>query len=135
MRSMVEGAPPRAAARAPSTALRTRLLPSSASQAPKSGKPDLGGGPPPPLRGGGLLLAAALEEAELHGRVARGLGQDEVAEGVGREHTAAGRALQEAALDEEGLDDLLDGVAGLGQRRRHGLDADRAAAIRGRDGG
>ena len=45
-----------------------------------------------------------------------------------REQPAARRALHEALLDQEGLDDLLDRVARLGQRRGDGLDADRAAA-------
>ena len=42
---------------------------------------------------------------------------------------AARRALEEALLDEERLDDLLDGVARLRQRRGERLDADRPAAI------
>ncbi len=45
------------------------------------------------------------------------------------------RALQIAALNQERLDDILDGVARLRQRRRHGLNADRAAAVIHRDGG
>ena len=39
----------------------------------------------------------------------------------------------EALLQQIGLDDLLDGVARLRQRRRDGLDADRSAAIIDRD--
>ena len=56
-----------------------------------------------------------------------------MAEGVGGEQPAARRALDEALLDQERLDDLLDGVARLRQRRRDGLDADRAAAVVHRD--
>ena len=41
----------------------------------------------------------------------------------------ARRALHEALLDEIGLDHLLDDVALLAQRRRHGLDADGSAAV------
>jgi hypothetical protein len=41
----------------------------------------------------------------------------------------ARRALDEALLDQIGLDDLLDRVARLGQRGRDRLDADRAAAV------
>ena len=52
-----------------------------------------------------------------------------MAEGVGGEHAAARRALHEALLDQVGLDDLLDGVARLGERRGHCLDADRPAAV------
>ena len=50
-------------------------------------------------------------------------------EGVAGEQPAARRALQEALLDQERLDDLLDGVARLGQRRRDRLDPDRPAAV------
>ena len=42
---------------------------------------------------------------------------------------AARGALQIAALDQERLDDVLDGIARLLQRRGHGFHADRAAAI------
>ena len=45
------------------------------------------------------------------------------------EQPAARRALQEALLDQERLDDVLDRVARLRQRRRERLDADRAAAV------
>ena len=46
---------------------------------------------------------------------------------------AARRALHEALLDQIGLDDLLDGVARLAQRRGKGLDADRTAGVAFRD--
>src|SRR5262245_22278396 len=49
-------------------------------------------------------------------------------EGMRRQHPAARRAVHEPLLDEVGLDDLLDGVARLRQRRRDGFDADRTAA-------
>ena len=45
------------------------------------------------------------------------------------EHAAARGARDEALLQQIGLDDFLDGVARLGQRRGDGLDADRAAAV------
>ena len=48
-------------------------------------------------------------------------------EGLWREQPAARRALHEALLDQVGLDDVLDRVARLRQRRRDRLDADRAA--------
>ena len=51
-----------------------------------------------------------------------------MAEGLRRQQAAARRALHEALLDQEGLDDLLDRVARLRERRGDGLDADRAAA-------
>src|SRR5689334_23279291 len=51
------------------------------------------------------------------------------------EQAATGRALQETLLDKIRLDDLLDGVARLGERGRNGLDADRPAAVVERDRG
>src|SRR5215207_10478709 len=72
------------------------------------------------------------EQVILRCRIARRLGYAEVAEGVRREHAPARGALNEALLDQIGLDDVLDGVARLGQRRRDRLDADRAATKRGR---
>src|ERR1700719_817183 len=51
------------------------------------------------------------------------------------EQTAAWGALDEALLDQERLDDLLDGVARFRERRRNGLDADRTAAVIHRDRG
>src|SRR5580692_11148344 len=49
-------------------------------------------------------------------------------EGVRRQEAPARRALHEAKLDEIGLDDVLDRVAGLGERGGDGLDPDRTAA-------
>jgi hypothetical protein len=50
-------------------------------------------------------------------------------ESVRGQHAAARRALNEAALDQKRLDDVLDRVARLRERRGNRLDADRAAAI------
>ena len=61
-------------------------------------------------------------------RLARRLGEAEMAEGVRGQQAAARRALHEALLDQIGLDDVLDRVARLGQRGRDRLDADRPAA-------
>ena len=49
-------------------------------------------------------------------------------EGMRRQHAAARRAVDEAQLDQEGLDDLLDRVARFRQRGGDGVDADRPAA-------
>ena len=51
-----------------------------------------------------------------------------------RQHAAARRALDEALLDQIGLDDLLDRVARLAQRRGDGFDAHRPAIIELGDG-
>src|SRR5579871_6688237 len=56
-----------------------------------------------------------------------------MAERMPGEQAAARRALYQPLLDQERLDDLLDRVARLRQRRRDGLDPDRAAAVVGRD--
>ena len=58
-----------------------------------------------------------------------------MAEGMRGQQPPARGALQIAALDQKRLDDVLDGVARLRQRRRHGFHADRAAAVIHRDGG
>src|SRR6476661_1148896 len=50
-------------------------------------------------------------------------------EGALGEHAAARRTRDEALLQQIGLDDLLDGVARLRQRRGDGLDADRTASV------
>src|ERR1043166_5265986 len=75
---------------------------------------------------------AAGEQLELPG-IARWLGEAEVAERMSGEQPPARRALHEALLDQERLDDLLDRVARLGERRRNGLDPDRSAAVIERD--
>src|SRR5260370_37730740 len=79
------------------------------------------------------VVALAAEQSELR-RIAGGLGEAEMAEGMRGQKPAARGALQIAALDQERLDDVLDGVARLRQRRRHGLHADRPAAVIHRDG-
>src|SRR5215204_2777262 len=89
-------------------------------------------------KGGGaalasLILVAPMAPPRLRRRLARRLGQAEVAEGVGGEHAPARGALHEAFLDQIRLDDVLDGVARLGQRRRDSLDPDRTAAEGFRD--
>ena len=81
---------------------------------------------------GVLIPRLACEQPELP-RIARRLGQPEMPERMAGEQAPARRALQEALLDQIRLDDLLDRVARLGQRRRDGLDADRPAAVVERD--
>src|SRR5690348_3476848 len=49
-------------------------------------------------------------------------------EGRAGQETAARRALNEALLQKERLDDLLDGVAGFAERSCDRLDPDRPAA-------
>ena len=49
--------------------------------------------------------------------------------GPQRQHAPARRAADEALLQQEGLDDLLQRVARLGQGGRQRLDADRAAVV------
>src|SRR5215470_13281647 len=58
-----------------------------------------------------------------------GDGKAEIAETLAGEHAAARRALQQALLDEVGLDHLLDDVALLGERGGQRLHADRAAIV------
>src|SRR5215216_2325993 len=79
-----------------------------------------------------LFLLARRKQPKLT-RFAARLGEAEVAEGVRREQAAAGSALHEPALDQERLDDVLDGIARLGKSRRDGLDPDRTAAVIHRD--
>src|SRR6185437_13534873 len=83
---------------------------------------------PPCIDRMALLVVILREQPELR-RVARRLDQAEVLEGQRGDEAAARRALEQALLDQEWLDDLLDGVARLGQRRRQRLDADRAAGV------
>ena len=75
-----------------------------------------------------VIVSFLAEQPELR-RIARRLGQAEMAEGVAGDQPAARRALQEPALDQIRLDDVLDGVARLRQGRGQRLDADRAAAV------
>src|SRR6266851_5815136 len=74
------------------------------------------------------LLLPLSEQAELRG-IARRLGEAEMAEGVRGEQPPTRGALDKTLLDQERLDDLLDRVARLGERRRDGLDPDRPAAV------
>src|SRR5258706_6980975 len=79
-----------------------------------------------------MTPANALEQPALRaalaarGGFARG-GQADVLESRGGRDAAARRARDEPDLQEERLHDLFERAALLGQRRRHGLDADRAA--------
>src|SRR5262249_2031258 len=94
--------------------------------------PPFGGGRCALRRQGPTLPLSAFlrigEQAELR-RIAAGLSEPEMPERLAGEQPAARRALDETALDEEWLEDLLDGVARLRQRRRDGLDAYRTAAV------
>src|SRR5882757_3256539 len=73
------------------------------------------------------------EQSELR-RIARGLGEAEMPEGMRGQQPSARGALQIAALDQERLDDVLDGIARLRQRGCHGFHTDRAAAVIDGDG-
>src|SRR5471030_3065965 len=79
------------------------------------------------------LALVAAKKTELR-RIARGLGEAEVLERVSGDQPAARRALQEPLLNEKRLDDFLDGIARLRQRRRQCLDPDRPAAVMLGDG-
>ena len=80
-----------------------------------------------------LIVAFIAKQSELC-RIARGFREAKMAKCVGGQKPSARRTLQIAALNEIGLDDVLDGIARLRQRRRHGLDADRPTAVVQRDG-
>ena len=56
-------------------------------------------------------------------------------EGLAGQHAAARRALDEALLDQIGLDDLLERVARLAEGGGDGFDADRAAIVEFGNGG
>src|SRR5580704_17525515 len=71
-------------------------------------------------------LLLLLEQRRLRSLAPR-LGEAEMTEGVRRQEAPARRALHKAKLYEIGLDDVLDRVAGLGERGSDGLDSDRAA--------
>ena len=66
---------------------------------------------------------------------ARRAGQPQVLVGPQRQHAPARRAADEALLQQERLDDLLQRVARLRQGRRQRLDADRAAVVVAGDAG
>src|SRR4051794_37012238 len=75
-----------------------------------------------------LLVIILPEQPELR-RIARGLGEAEMMERMAREKPPARGALDEAPLDQEWLDDFLNGVARFGERSRDRLDPDRPAAV------
>src|SRR5947209_12306412 len=79
------------------------------------------------------VALAVAEQPELR-RIARGLGEAEMAERMRGQQPPARGTLQIAALDQERLDDVLDPVARLRQRSRHGLHSDRTATVVHRDG-
>src|SRR5690606_13222955 len=81
------------------------------------------------LRGKGAAYqrCSALEEAALLGGRA---GHPEVVVRPVGGHPPAGGAGEEAVLEQEGLDDVLEGVARLAERRGDRLDPDRAAVVR-----
>ena len=84
-----------------------------------------------------VFVILVTKQPELR-RVARGLSEAEMPEGVRGQEPPARRTLQIAALNQERLDDVFDGVARLGQRRRvreRGLQAPRLTARRGRRAG
>src|SRR5690242_3935185 len=58
-----------------------------------------------------VVALVGAEQAELCRRIARGLGDAEMAEGVRGEQAAARGALEVAALDQIRLDDVLDRIA------------------------
>src|SRR5438046_2255009 len=74
------------------------------------------------------ILRSFLEQLKLSG-IACGLGEPEVLERVRGQEPAAGRALQETALNQERLDDVLDRITRLGQGRRERLHPDRSAPV------
>src|SRR5262249_45943626 len=82
------------------------------------------------LRCSVIVLA---EQSELRRVAGGGLGEPQVTECMRGQEPPARRTLDEALLDQERLDDLLDGVARLRQRRRDGLDPDRTAGVVLRD--
>src|SRR6266446_9418952 len=79
------------------------------------------------------LFFPVTEQSELC-RIARGLGEAEMAERMRGQQPAARGALQITTLDQERLDDVLDRIARLRQRRGHGLHSDRTAAVIHGDG-
>src|SRR5665213_1426104 len=82
----------------------------------------------------GSLILVSGEHPKLV-RITRRFGEAEMLEGVRGQQPPARRALDEALLDQERLDNVLDGVAWLRKRGRHGVDANRSAAVADRDGG
>src|SRR5260370_34929118 len=68
------------------------------------------------------------EQSELR-RIARGLGEAEMAERMRGQQPAARGALQIAALNQKWLEDVLDPIARLRHARRHGLPAYRTPPV------
>src|SRR6266404_8351689 len=60
-------------------------------------------------------------------RLGRRARKAEMRIGLTGQHAAARRALNQALLDQIGLDDFLDGIARFAERRRQSLDAHRPA--------
>src|SRR5689334_22915276 len=79
------------------------------------------------------IVLAIPEQAELGDLSSGRLLEPEMAKSVRRQKPSARRALQETLLDQVRLDDVLDGVARLGERGRDRLDAHRPAAEALRD--
>src|SRR5262249_30824679 len=74
------------------------------------------------------LIVTLFEQPELRGIAAR-FRKAEMPKRVTGQQPPPRRALHEAFLDQERLDDLLDRVARLGERSGDGLDADRTATV------
>src|SRR5438552_3426675 len=85
-----------------------------------------------PTRSSPARITSCRDQVERR-RIAGRFRKPEMAERMAGEQPPARRALHEAALDEERLDDVLDGVARFGERRRECIDPDRAAAVMERD--
>src|SRR6266478_9883907 len=81
-----------------------------------------------------LIVALAVAEQPELRRIARRLGEAEMAERMRGQQPPARRALQITTLDQERLDDVLDRIARLRQRRGHGLYSHRTATVIHRDG-
>src|SRR5258706_13762630 len=79
------------------------------------------------------LFFAVAEQPELR-RIARGLGEAEMAKRMRGQQPPARRALQITALDQKRLDDVLDRIARLRQPRGHGLYSHRTPAVIHRNG-
>src|SRR6185436_2795198 len=74
-----------------------------------------------------FIIDPRIEKADLGRGGPRRAGEAQVLVGAQGEHPATGGAADETLLQEIGLDDLLQGVAGLGERGGQRLDADRPA--------
>src|SRR5665213_80676 len=81
-----------------------------------------------PWRASAGKLIPLLEQRRLSLR-RHGCGQPQVGVGPGAGEAAAGGALNEALLHQEGLADVLDGIAGFGDGVAQRLDPGRPAAV------